>query len=87
MAKAPNQRWASGIAAVNQLDAKNLQETALAENCILVDEFDRAIGQSSKRDCHRVGANGQVKLHRAFSVFLFNSNGDMLMQKRSSHKV
>lgn len=87
MARAPNQRWASGIAAANQLQAKNLQETALAENCILVDEFDRAIGQSSKRNCHRVDENGRIKLHRAFSVFLFNSDGDMLIQKRSSHKV
>lgn len=85
--KAANQCWASNIAAVNQLQAKNLQETALAENCILVDEFDRAIGQCSKRDCHRVNDDGHIKLHRAFSVFLFNSNGDMLIQKRSSHKV
>lgn len=87
MSKGPSQRWASGIVAANRLEAKNLQETALAENCILVDDFDRAIGQSSKRDCHRVDENGRIKLHRAFSVFLFNSNGDMLIQKRSSHKV
>lgn len=87
MGKVPNQRWVSGIAAANQLEAKNLQETALAENCILVDKYDRAIGQSSKRDCHRVDENGHIKLHRAFSVFLFNSDGDMLIQKRSSHKV
>lgn len=87
LSKAPNQRWASGMAVANQLEAKNLQETALAENCILVDEYDRAIGQSSKRDCHRVDENGRIKLHRAFSVFLFNTNGDMLIQKRSSHKV
>lgn len=87
MGKTPNQRWVSGIAAANQLHAKNLQETALAENCILVDDCDRAIGQSSKRDCHRVNENGRIKLHRAFSVFLFNANGDMLIQKRSSHKV
>ncbi|XP_055316890.1 isopentenyl-diphosphate Delta-isomerase 1 [Sitodiplosis mosellana] len=87
MAKSSCPRWASTIAAANQLQAKNLQETALAENCILVDEFDRAIGQSSKRDCHRVDENGHIKLHRAFSVFLFNTNGDMLIQKRSSHKI
>lgn len=87
MVKPSCQRWASSIATANQLEAKTLQETALAENCILVDEFDRAIGQSSKRDCHRVNENGRIELHRAFSVFLFNSNGEMLIQKRSSHKV
>lgn len=87
MGKAGGQRWVSGSATANRLQAKALQETALAENCILVDEHDRAIGQSTKRDCHRVDENGHIKLHRAFSVFLFNSNGDMLIQKRSSHKV
>lgn len=56
------------------------------ENCILVDENDRNIGSASKRDCHKVDDN-EIKLHRAFSVFLFNKNGEMLLQKRSSHKV
>lgn len=70
-----------------KLETKNLQEIALDENCILVDEFDRVLGQSTKRDCHRVGADGDIKLHRAFSVFLFNSHGDMLIQKRASQKV
>lgn len=66
---------------------QQLQEAALEENCILVDENDRSLGHGSKRDCHRVGPDGGIKLHRAFSVFLFNSDGDMLLQKRSSHKV
>lgn len=70
-----------------KLETKNLQEIALDENCILVDELDRPLGQSTKRDCHRVGPDGDIKLHRAFSVFLFNSNGDMLIQKRASQKV
>lgn len=73
--------------AASQMESRNLQETALDENCILVDETDRPLGLSSKRDCHRVNEDGHIKLHRAFSVFLFNSDGDMLMQKRSSHKV
>lgn len=63
------------------------QETSFdKENCILVDENDRNIGSASKRDCHRVDGN-DIKLHRAFSVFLFNKDGDMLIQKRSSLKV
>ena len=68
-------------------ESQLLQETALEENCILVDENDRSLGLSSKRDCHRVDANGNIKLHRAFSVFIFNSKGDMLIQKRSREKV
>lgn len=82
-----SKRLVSGVAATKETDAKHLQETALAENCILVDEFDQVIGQSSKRDCHRLDENGRIKLHRAFSVFLFNSQGDMLIQRRSTHKV
>ncbi|XP_055679565.1 isopentenyl-diphosphate Delta-isomerase 1-like [Lutzomyia longipalpis] len=67
---------------------KQLQEFALLnENCILVDTDDRAIGPASKKDSHRVDVNGHVKLHRAFSVFLFNSHGDMLLQRRSKHKI
>ncbi|XP_036323564.1 isopentenyl-diphosphate Delta-isomerase 1-like [Rhagoletis pomonella] len=64
------------------------QALALKENCILVDPNDNAIGASSKADCHRVnGETGAVKLHRAFSVFLFNSKGEMLVQRRSVHKI
>lgn len=68
-------------------EAQLLQEAALEENCILVDVNDQPLGYGSKRDCHRVNPDGGIKLHRAFSVFLFNSDGDMLVQKRSSHKV
>ncbi|XP_014298697.1 isopentenyl-diphosphate Delta-isomerase 1 [Microplitis demolitor] len=64
-----------------------LQEAALEERCILVDEFDKPIGDASKRNCHKVNAEGDVLLHRAFSVFLFNSSGDLLLQKRSANKI
>ncbi|GAB0093146.1 Isopentenyl-diphosphate Delta-isomerase [Sergentomyia squamirostris] len=67
--------------------AKRLQEVAMNENCILVDENDRPLGQASKKDCHRVSPEGHLKLHRAFSVFLFNTSGEMLLQRRSKHKI
>lgn len=66
--------------------AHELQNIAMKEQCILVDETDACLGQVSKRECHRVN-NGQVMLHRAFSVFLFNAKGDMLMQQRSKYKI
>ncbi|CAD7084311.1 unnamed protein product [Hermetia illucens] len=78
-------KMSSVASAVKKHDA--LQELALKENCILVDENDKVTGHTSKRDCHRVSENGRVKLHRAFSVFLFNSDGDMLVQRRSEHKI
>ncbi|XP_059053155.1 isopentenyl-diphosphate Delta-isomerase 1 [Achroia grisella] len=55
--------------------------------CLLVDEKDNFIGTASKRDCHKVAPDGKVLLHRAFSVFLFNKRGDMLLQRRASQKV
>jgi len=51
------------------------------EHVILVDENDRETGTIEKMEAHRQGL-----LHRAFSVLLFNSNGEVLLQKRSSRK-
>ena len=53
------------------------------EQCILVDQHDQVIGADSKNNCHRDGG----LLHRAFSVCLFNTEGKLLVQKRSDHKV
>lgn len=64
-----------------------LQESALNERCFLVDKNDTVIGEASKKLCHLVKPDGCVPLHRAFSVFLFNENGDLLLQKRSEEKV
>uniref|UniRef100_A0A7G3AFP8 isopentenyl-diphosphate Delta-isomerase n=1 Tax=Lutzomyia longipalpis TaxID=7200 RepID=A0A7G3AFP8_LUTLO len=57
------------------------------ETCILVDPNDKVIGSASKKDSHLVDANGRVKLHRALSVYLFNSQGDLLLHRRSKHKI
>lgn len=62
------------------------QEALLKEQCILVDEQDNAIGKASKRDCHQM-KNGSSLLHRAFSLFIFNSKNELLLQKRSSTKI
>lgn len=64
-----------------------LQKAALEERCILVDNLDRPIGEASKKACHEISAEGNILLHRAFSVFLFNSKGELLLHKRSKHKV
>lgn len=51
------------------------------ESVILVDENDIELGTMEKMEAHRRGL-----LHRAFSVLLFNSKGELLLQKRSSSK-
>lgn len=48
---------------------------------ILVNEQDQQLGSMEKMEAHRLGL-----LHRAFSVFIFNSQGDMLLQKRAPVK-
>lgn len=63
-----------------------VQEAALEERCILVDQHDHECGHATKRDCHRL-VNGQIPLHRAFSVFLFNTKDELLLQQRSSTKI
>lgn len=58
------------------------------DECILVDEEDRVIGHDSKYNCHLMEKIESGKmLHRAFSVFLFNSKYELLLQKRSATKV
>jgi isopentenyl-diphosphate Delta-isomerase len=51
------------------------------EHVILVDEADHETGTMEKMEAHRKGV-----LHRAFSILLFNSKGELLLQKRSSKK-
>ena len=51
------------------------------ENVILVDENDNQVGLMPKLEAHEKGL-----LHRAFSIFIFNSKYELLLQKRSSSK-
>ena len=52
------------------------------ETLILVDESDRVVGHLSKGACH----DGEGVLHRAFSIFVFNRDGELLLQQRSPGK-
>ena len=51
------------------------------EFVILVDNNDRQIGLMEKQAAHI-----EPHLHRAFSIFLFNSKGELLMQQRAFSK-
>jgi isopentenyl-diphosphate delta-isomerase len=52
------------------------------EQLILVDKDDRERGHLSKAACH----DGVGVLHRAFSAFLFNAAGELLLQQRADSK-
>jgi isopentenyl-diphosphate Delta-isomerase len=53
----------------------------LLERVILVDTQDRPTGEAGKLRAHREGL-----LHRAFSVFVVNSAGELLLQRRAAAK-
>ncbi|MDJ0758635.1 MAG: isopentenyl-diphosphate Delta-isomerase [Woeseiaceae bacterium] len=53
-----------------------------AEELILVDSNDNPVGRLSKAAAH----DGDGRLHRAFSVFLFNARGELLLQQRGRDK-
>lgn len=48
---------------------------------VLVDQDDQAIGEMDKLLAHKQG-----KLHRAFSIFIFNNQGEMLIHQRAADK-
>ena len=52
------------------------------EDLILVDSDNNCLGYRSKSVCH----DGDGLLHRAFSIFLSNARGDLLLQQRSHGK-
>jgi len=53
------------------------------EMLIVVDENDNILDYKLKADCHR----GDGILHRAFSLFIFTSDKELILQQRSSQKL
>lgn len=51
------------------------------QQVILVDPEDQMTGIMEKMEAHEKGV-----LHRAFSIFIFNGKGEMLLQQRALHK-
>jgi len=53
----------------------------MIEKIMLVNKNDRMMGYAEKMKVHKEG-----KLHRAFSIFVFNKEGQLLIQKRAKTK-
>lgn len=53
-----------------------------SEEVVLVDEMDREAGAAAKLAAHENGG----RLHRAFSVFVFDAAGRLLLQRRAADK-
>lgn len=61
------------------------QKRLMSEEVILVDAQDKVMGSMSKVNSHLL--SNDLPLHRAFSLFLFDTQGRMLIQKRAATKV
>jgi isopentenyl-diphosphate Delta-isomerase len=57
------------------------QTLPIPDEVILVNEQDEPLGVMEKMEAHK-----KALLHRAFSVFIFNSKGEMLLQRRATQK-
>jgi len=53
----------------------------IEEQVILVNENDEQIGLMPKQEAHE-----KAILHRAFSVFIFNEQNELMLQQRALHK-
>ena len=53
----------------------------MEEQVILVDKNDNQLGLMPKMEAHE-----KAVLHRAFSVFIFNKKGELMLQQRAAHK-
>ncbi|KAH8550786.1 isopentenyl pyrophosphate isomerase [Umbelopsis sp. PMI_123] len=63
------------------------QVRLMEEMCIVIDKDDKRIGADSKKTCHLMDNINAGLLHRAFSVFLFDSQNRLLLQQRASEKI
>jgi len=83
------QRQISGAESISSTMASldSLQVELLNEPCIVVDENDHPIRMETKQACHLINKDSKSLLHRAFSVFLFDWDGNLLVQQRSMAKI
>lgn len=59
----------------------------MEELCIVLDYNDTPVGAGTKKVCHIMDNIERGLLHRAFSVFLFNDEGKLLLQQRATEKI
>jgi len=72
----------------DEYDAAQL--AMMEEMCIVTDFDDNIVGEGTKKEVHLIDGVSMLPdglPHRAFSVFLFNENWELLVQKRCSDKI
>lgn len=64
------------------------EDMMIKDECILLSNDDEIIGHGNKKSVHIFSPETpRGKVHRAFSVFLFNSEGKLLLQQRAADKI
>jgi isopentenyl-diphosphate delta-isomerase len=63
------------------MEPQKKHATMMDDMVVLVNDRDEQLGVMEKMEAHR-----KAQLHRAFSVFIFNDKGEMLLQKRAVNK-
>ncbi|KAI9675929.1 MAG: isopentenyl-diphosphate delta-isomerase idi1 [Trizodia sp. TS-e1964] len=72
----------------SELEGYDEEQVKLMEEvCIVLDDNDIPIGSATKKTCHLMKNIEKGLLHRAFSVFLFDSDNRLLLQQRASEKI
>ena len=64
-----------------------IQIQLMNENCIVLDWDDNIVGSATKKVCHLMDNIERGLLHRAFSCFIFNDKGELLLQQRAGEKI
>eukprot|EP00746_Dinoflagellata_sp_MGD_P068312 gnl/MRDRNA2_/MRDRNA2_28136_c0_seq1.p1 gnl/MRDRNA2_/MRDRNA2_28136_c0~~gnl/MRDRNA2_/MRDRNA2_28136_c0_seq1.p1 ORF type:complete len:354 (-),score=79.96 gnl/MRDRNA2_/MRDRNA2_28136_c0_seq1:256-1317(-) len=78
--KKPTKQWCG--------DNLSQVDFMLRDECILLDLNDNVVGHDNKYETHIFcPERPRAKLHRAFSVFLFDFQGRLLLQKRAAEKI
>ncbi|OJJ62532.1 hypothetical protein ASPSYDRAFT_145609 [Aspergillus sydowii CBS 593.65] len=78
----------SSVTNSNELAGYDEEQVRLMDEvCIVLDDDDKPIGSASKKTCHLMTNIDRGLLHRAFSVFLFDSQKRLLLQQRASEKI
>ena len=96
----PGRRWSGGVAPRRAAvvpasspggwsgDGKSQDELMEYDRCVWVSETDELLGTRTKKEAHVFDADRpRGFLHRAFSVFLFDAEGRLLLQRRAASKL
>ncbi|KAK6531213.1 isopentenyl-diphosphate delta-isomerase idi1 [Arthrobotrys megalospora] len=83
-----NTSLSQSVAQSSELEGYDAEQVRLMDEvCIVLDEDDKPIGSASKKTCHLMANIDKGLLHRAFSVFLFDPEGRLLLQQRADEKI